>query len=97
MTLLSLKQRLSEISRVLKSGGCFMEITYGSPKTRLGYLDNAEYNWTIAQYTVGKFCKLSSLLLCALMKLPSDKPTVALDDKKHKEKDVHYVYCMTKK
>jgi len=65
----------SEISRLLRPGGVFVLITYGSPKSRIPYLDNEKFSWEISKFTV-------------------DKPTVGID---HKEKDVHYVYCMRKK
>jgi len=38
---------LSEISRVLRSNGIFIEITYGSPEKRMPFLCKEEYNWNI--------------------------------------------------
>jgi len=44
----------SEISRLLKPGGVFMLITYGSPKTRLPYLEPRKYQWEVSKLTVDK-------------------------------------------
>lgn len=38
---------MSEISRVLKPGGLFVEISYGTPNTRAAFLKGPGYNWTI--------------------------------------------------
>src|SRR4051794_34272032 len=44
--------RCSEISRLLKPGGTFMLITYGSPKTRMQYLEPRKYQWDVSKFTV---------------------------------------------
>jgi len=44
----------SEISRVLKPSGTFMLITYGSPKTRMQYLEPRKYQWEVSKFTVDK-------------------------------------------
>lgn len=38
---------LMQVSRVLKSGGHFIIITYGTPSSRLPYLTNATYKWRV--------------------------------------------------
>jgi len=44
----------SEVSRLLKPGGAFMLITYGSPKTRMQYLEPRKYQWEVSKFTVDK-------------------------------------------
>ena len=38
---------LSEISRVLKPGGYFVQISYGTPNTRTPFLKHQNLNWTL--------------------------------------------------
>jgi ubiquinone/menaquinone biosynthesis C-methylase UbiE len=42
-------QMMSEISRVLKPGGLFVEISYGTPNTRSSFLKGAQYGWTVQE------------------------------------------------
>jgi len=44
----------SEISRILRPGGVFCLITYGSPKTRLPYLEPEKFCWDVTKLTVDK-------------------------------------------
>eukprot|EP01087_Luapelamoeba_hula_P010959 TRINITY_DN2931_c0_g1_i2.p1 TRINITY_DN2931_c0_g1~~TRINITY_DN2931_c0_g1_i2.p1 ORF type:complete len:141 (-),score=26.85 TRINITY_DN2931_c0_g1_i2:121-543(-) len=48
------EKMMKEMSRILKPGGCFMEITYGAPKYRMGYLEHDQYKWTITRKTLEK-------------------------------------------
>jgi len=96
--------RCSEVSRLLKSGGVFMLITYGSPKTHLPYLEPRKYQWEVSKFTVGEYSLFEILLLqiCEsgaehILSSPIDKPTVNFEDKEQREKDVHYVYCCKKR
>jgi SAM-dependent methyltransferase len=43
-------QMLAEISRVLKPGALFVEVSYGTPGTRASYFDRREYNWKVLQH-----------------------------------------------
>lgn len=45
---------LAEVMRVLRPGGRFICITYGSPHTRICHLQNPDYNWAIEVYTIDK-------------------------------------------
>ena len=45
----SVSQVLAEISRVLKPGGVFVEISYGTPNTRVSFLKNPQYGWTVLE------------------------------------------------
>ena len=40
-------QMMEEISRVLKPGGFFVEISYGTPNTRASFLKSPQYKWTV--------------------------------------------------
>lgn len=51
---------LQEASRVLRPGGCLIEVTYGSPGSRLPRLDDPDFGWTVAIYTIEKLRILSS-------------------------------------
>jgi ubiquinone/menaquinone biosynthesis C-methylase UbiE len=42
-------QMMSEISRVLKPGGVFIEISYGTPNTRAPFLRGPQYGWTVLE------------------------------------------------
>jgi SAM-dependent methyltransferase len=42
-------QMMSEISRVLKPGGLFVEISYGTPNTRAPFLKGPQYGWTVLE------------------------------------------------
>ena len=44
----------SEMSRVLKPGGVFMAVSYGTPENRLSYLEHEEYHWTVQVHTIAK-------------------------------------------
>ena len=44
----------AEVARVLKPGGVYLVISYGSPENRLSYLENDDYNWKVAVHTVPK-------------------------------------------
>ena len=44
----------AEMSRVLKPGGAFIVITYGTPDSRLNYLEKPKYGWRVETFTVGK-------------------------------------------
>ena len=44
---------MSEVSRVLKPGGLFLVVTYGSPENRLSYLEG-DYGWTTSVNTLPK-------------------------------------------
>jgi ubiquinone/menaquinone biosynthesis C-methylase UbiE len=48
------KTYCSEVSRVLKSGGVSLVITYGNPTTRMEILDNPEFGWKVTVETVAK-------------------------------------------
>jgi len=45
---------LSECHRVLKPGGVFCLVTYGTPQSRISYLEKLKYKWEVEQHTVGK-------------------------------------------
>lgn len=49
-----IEDALSEVSRVLRPGGVFMCVTYGSPYTRLRHFNNDDYNWCVHVYTIEK-------------------------------------------
>ncbi len=38
---------LLQISRVLKSNGVYIVVSYGQPDTRLGYIENSAYSWKV--------------------------------------------------
>jgi SAM-dependent methyltransferase len=42
-------QFMSEVSRVLKPGGLFVEISYGTPNTRASFLKGPQYRWTVLE------------------------------------------------
>jgi ubiquinone/menaquinone biosynthesis C-methylase UbiE len=42
-------QMMSEISRVLKPGGLFVEVSYGTPNTRQSFLRGQQYGWTVLE------------------------------------------------
>jgi SAM-dependent methyltransferase len=42
-------QMMAEISRVLKPGGLFVEISYGTPNTRAPFLKGPQYGWTVLE------------------------------------------------
>jgi ubiquinone/menaquinone biosynthesis C-methylase UbiE len=41
-------QMMTEIARVLKPGGIFVEVSYGTPNTRLSFL-KGQYGWTVLE------------------------------------------------
>jgi hypothetical protein len=45
---------------VLKPGGVFFIVSYGTPENRLSYLENDEYKWHVTVHTVG-----TARLVCA--------------------------------
>ncbi|EFA76649.1 hypothetical protein PPL_09954 [Heterostelium album PN500] len=47
------KRMITEVSRVLKPGGFFVVMTYGSPENRLPVLNVANYNWTVYMRMLG--------------------------------------------
>lgn len=49
-----IEDALSEVSRVLRPGGVFICVTYGSPHMRLRHFDNGDYNWSVHVYTIAK-------------------------------------------
>lgn len=49
-----IKDALSEVSRVLRPGGMFVCVTYGSPRTRLCHLQDSDYMWSIQVFTIEK-------------------------------------------
>jgi ubiquinone/menaquinone biosynthesis C-methylase UbiE len=40
---------MGEIARVLKPGGVFVEISYGTPNTRAPFLKGPQYGWTVLE------------------------------------------------
>lgn len=44
-------QMMEEISRVLKPGGFFVEISYGTPNTRAVFFKSPQYKWTVLENT----------------------------------------------
>jgi len=46
---------LAEVSRVLKEGGVYINITYGAPSFRISYFEQTQYNWTIETLKIEKF------------------------------------------
>jgi len=44
----------TEISRILRGGGKFIEITYGDPKRRMMHIEKDKYNWSIETYSLSK-------------------------------------------
>eukprot|EP00892_Ulva_mutabilis_P012873 jgi/Ulvmu1/9959/UM059_0007.1 len=49
-----IQDAISEISRTLAADGVFICVTYGSPRMRLRYFENDDYNWSIQIYTTEK-------------------------------------------
>jgi ubiquinone/menaquinone biosynthesis C-methylase UbiE len=43
-------QMMAEIARVLKPGGVFVEISYGTPNTRASFLRGPQYGWTVLEH-----------------------------------------------
>jgi len=48
------EKMFTEISRILKPGGVFLDITYGSPESRLNHLERSQFKWSVSSATVGK-------------------------------------------
>eukprot|EP01133_Synstelium_polycarpum_P012021 gene12021-14061_t len=44
---------VAEVSRVLKPGGFFLSISYGSPESRMPILDKPEHRWKIYMRMLG--------------------------------------------
>jgi hypothetical protein len=74
---------LSEISRVLESGGVFVSISHGAPNTRMQILDRPEYGWTVSVHTVPK----------PMLKAVRDHIS---PDGADEERVYHYVYVCAK-
>jgi SAM-dependent methyltransferase len=51
---LNVSRLCEEVSKVLKKGGIFLEITYGKPDSRLEYLDPEKYGWELQYTTISK-------------------------------------------
>ena len=45
---------LAEVSRVLRPGGVFFAVSYGTPENRLQYMENDEYGWRVQVKTLAK-------------------------------------------
>jgi len=45
----------AEVTRILKPGGKYIQITFGQPHFRKRVLENQQYNWTLQTRTVGEF------------------------------------------
>eukprot|EP00920_Eleutheroschizon_duboscqi_P042273 GHVT01101097.1.p1 GENE.GHVT01101097.1~~GHVT01101097.1.p1 ORF type:complete len:244 (-),score=36.33 GHVT01101097.1:420-1151(-) len=50
----NVKAMLGEVHRILKAGGLYIIISYGSPSSRLNYLQDSSYHWTVTVKTVQK-------------------------------------------
>eukprot|EP01112_Ceratiomyxa_fruticulosa_P024156 TRINITY_DN966_c0_g1_i2.p1 TRINITY_DN966_c0_g1~~TRINITY_DN966_c0_g1_i2.p1 ORF type:complete len:216 (+),score=34.40 TRINITY_DN966_c0_g1_i2:347-994(+) len=80
-----------EVSRVLKSGGRFVCVTYGEPSTRLHFLDKSRFSWSLEVYTLEK-PKLGTST-----PHPPSKPVLLEPTAYHDATDeVHYIYVATK-
>jgi ubiquinone/menaquinone biosynthesis C-methylase UbiE len=44
----------SQVSRILKPGGTFLIVSYGTPDSRLSHLSKEEYNWRVSHQTIPK-------------------------------------------
>ena len=44
---------MAEVSRVLKAGGVFIVVSYGSPENRLSYLEG-DFGWSVSVHTLPK-------------------------------------------
>lgn len=44
----------AEVSRVLRPGGNFIIVSYGTPENRLSYLENDAYKWRVTVHTIAK-------------------------------------------
>ncbi|KAA6377030.1 MAG: putative protein kinase domain protein [Streblomastix strix] len=51
---INVEKMLVGISKVLKRGGVFIEISYGSRPNRLAYMDGPEFGWTITERELPK-------------------------------------------
>lgn len=40
---------LQEVSRILKPGGIFVEVSYGTPNTRMQFLSDPQFGWTLLE------------------------------------------------
>ncbi|KAM7457357.1 hypothetical protein BLSTO_01881 [Blastocystis sp. subtype 1] len=45
---------VSEVYRVLKTGGIYMLITFGMPENRLSYFENAQEKWKVTHISIPK-------------------------------------------
>lgn len=45
----NVKNMLSEVSRILKPGGFFVEISYGTPNTRISFLKDTQFGWKVLE------------------------------------------------
>ncbi|OHT11419.1 Menaquinone biosynthesis methyltransferase [Tritrichomonas foetus] len=45
----SVTQILAEVARVLKPGGVFVEVSYGTPNTRTSFLKNPQFGWNLLE------------------------------------------------
>ena len=53
---------LAEISRVLRPGGVYINVTFAQPANRNGLFDKQKYSWQVQYHTV----RTSLVLLCAV-------------------------------
>ena len=49
-----------QVSRVLRSGGAFVVVSYGTPENRLCYLENDSYGWKVTHKAIGEGASSSS-------------------------------------
>ena len=66
--ILSAKQYLREMYRMLKPGGYFIMVSHSSPDTRLGYLRKGA-KWQVEHTTIGKFNIFTIIPYCFLVML----------------------------
>ncbi|KAA6358486.1 MAG: putative protein kinase domain protein [Streblomastix strix] len=50
----NVQKMLSGISKVLRPGGVFFAVSYGTSQNRLAYLQASEYNWSVSVNTLPK-------------------------------------------
>ena len=83
------RKTLKEISRVLKSKGYYICVSYGDPDIRFNYFDKQIYEWVRLTNTPYKVFKPNID--------QNDKDIIFNDKDKEKNKDYyHYVYIMQK-
>ena len=47
---------VSEVYRVLKTGGIYMLITFGMPENRLSYFENTQEKWKVTHISIRTGC-----------------------------------------